>query len=337
MRRDDRPSPGPGGPRGPGGSGGPENPRQGERRARTTLVVLLLAAFIMITLDTRRPEPSPVDPLRAAAGAVFGPLETAAATVASPLTEVTDYFGDVGRLQRANEALSEENDRLRSRLRTTGFARHRSTQLARLLDLGRQRDDRVVPAQVTAMGGGQTFSRTVSIDAGRVDGVRPDMTVLNAQGLVGRVTAATRTTATVLLVIDPDSVVGGRLGRSMELGLISGEGDIGEPGRLRMQLVDRATNPRIGDNVVTWGSRGGAPYVAGVPIGQVSRVVTSPRELSKTVIIEPFVDFSSLDVVGVVVDAQRPADRPRRRRAGNGPGDGPGDRRTRADARGGRR
>jgi rod shape-determining protein MreC len=314
VRRDDRPNLGPGGIR--GGPDPLDDRERRDRRARTVLVVLLLASFIVITLDARRPDDSPVEPLRVVAGAVFGPLENGAATMMSPVTRVSDYFGDVERLHAANDELREENQMLRSRLRTTGFADQRDAEIDELLDVERRRDDRVVPAQVTAMGGGQTFSRTVTIDAGRADGVRPDMTVLNPQGLVGRVIDATSTSATVLLVIDPDSVVGGRLGRSMELGFISGEGDIGEQGRLRMQLVDRVTNPRIGDTIVTWGSRNGAPYVAGVPIGSVERVVTSPRELSKTVMVRPFVDFSSLDVVGVVVDAQRPGDRRARADAG---------------------
>jgi rod shape-determining protein MreC len=314
MRRDDRPILGPGGFR--GGPDPLDDRERRDRRARTVLVVLLLASFIVITLDARRPDDSPVGPLKVVAGAVFGPLENGAAAVMSPVTRVTDYFGDVEQLNAANDALRQENERLRSRLRTAGFARQRNGELDRLLDLGRQRDDRLVPAEVTAMGGGQTFSRTVTIDAGRDDGVRPDMTVLNPQGLVGRVIAASGTSATVLLVIDPDSVVGGRLGRSMELGFISGEGDIGEQGRLRMQLVDRATDPKVDDTIVTWGSRHGAPYVAGVPIGSVERVITSPRELSKTVVVRPYVDFSSLDMVGVVVGS-------------HGPGA-----RTRADARG---
>lgn len=307
MRRDDRAALRRGGV--PGGPGSADDPRAGDRRARTMLVILLLASFIVITLDARRSSDSPVDVMRSAAGAVFGPLETGAATVTSPVTGLVGYFGDMQELREANEQLSERNDRLHSRLRTRAFVSNRGVELNRLLGVGRQQDQRLVPAQVTAIGAGQSFSRTVTIDAGRRDGVRQDMTVLNGQGLVGRVISATSSTASVLLLIDPDSVVGGRLGHSMELGFISGEGDIGEEGRLRMQLVDRVAQPKAGDTVVTWGSRNGAPYVAGVPIGSVEAVRTSPRELSKTVVLEPFVDFSSLDLVGVVASDDR---RPRR-------------------------
>ena len=53
--------------------------------------------------------------------------------------------------------------------------------------------------------------------------------------------------------------------------------------------------------VVTWGSQGGAPYVTGVPVGRVTQVFSSLRQTSQRAVIEPFVDFGALDVVGVVV------------------------------------
>jgi len=61
--------------------------------------------------------------------------------------------------------------------------------------------------------------------------------------------------------------------------------------------------------VVTWGSQGGGPYVPGVPIGSVRKVYSSPLEQAKRAIVEPYVDFSALDVVGVVVDARTTGDR----------------------------
>jgi rod shape-determining protein MreC len=84
---------------------------------------------------------------------------------------------------------------------------------------------------------------------------------------------------------------------------------VGEPGRLDLDLVDNAVTPAEGDVIVTWGSQGGRPYVPGVPVGRVLSVYSSPRELSKQAVIEPLVDFTSLDLVGVVVKDDAGGDR----------------------------
>ena len=136
------------------------------------------------------------------------------------------------------------------------------------------------------------------------------MTVINNEGLVGRVIDASRGSATVLLVIDQESVVGARLGSNAEVGFLQGRGDIGGDGRLDLDLVDNSETPGKDDVVVTWGSRNGAPYVSGVPIGSVEAVFSSPREQAKHAVIRPFVDFSSLDLVGVVVNEDTEGDRP---------------------------
>jgi rod shape-determining protein MreC len=64
-------------------------------------------------------------------------------------------------------------------------------------------------------------------------------------------------------------------------------------------------SPTVGDTVTSWGSRDGAPYVAGVPIGTVVDVRSSPADLTETATVQPFVDFSSLDVVAVVTAKRR--------------------------------
>ena len=159
------------------------------------------------------------------------------------------------------------------------------------------------------LGPAQSFSRTVTIDAGARAGLRPDMTVINNDGLVGRILRVTRTTATVLLIVDTESVVGGRVGGSMEVGFLHGRGVLGGDGRLDLELVDQSVVPAEGDTVVTFGSDGGAPYVAGIPVGKVTSVYTSLRETSQRAVIDPFVDFASLDLVGVVVPSGTRSDR----------------------------
>jgi rod shape-determining protein MreC len=146
--------------------------------------------------------------------------------------------------------------------------------------------------------------------------------VLNDDGLVGRVVNADTFTSTVLLIVDADSVVGGRLSSSLELGFLDGEGNLNSDGTLSMSLVDQQAVPQAGDTVVSWGSRNGAPYVPAVPVGRVVSVHRSPRELSATATVQPYVDFSSLDVVGVVVGTDPRASRPRLTDRATGPSTG---------------
>lgn len=274
------------------------------------LVLLLLASFTLITLDARGGEDSPVEPLRSFAGEVLGPAEEATAVVVRPFQAIPEFFTTTGGLRSDVARLEAENASLRGQLATTVVDRNRAAELDGLLHSAERTGYALVPARVVGLGPAQSFSRTVTIDAGTSSGVAADMTVLNNDGLVGRVLRADRSTATVLLVVDRGSVVGGRLGSNMEVGFLRGRGEVGDKGRLDLELVDNAVTPARDDVVVTWGSQSGAPYVAGIPVGRVTSVFSSPRQLSKRAVIDPFVDFSSLDLVGVVVRGDTRGDRP---------------------------
>lgn len=282
---------------------------QDQRPSRGVLVLLLLASFTLITLDARGGDDSPVDPLRSIAGQAFGPVEEVTATVVRPFQAVPEFFTSRDSLRSEVRRLRAENASLEGQVATSSVARNRAAELDGLLKSSSDTGYALVPARVVAIGPAQSFSRTVTIDAGTSSGVDADMTVLNNEGLVGRVIRADRSTATVLLISDRDSVVGGRLGSNMEVGFLRGRGEMGDSGRLDLDLVDNAVTPTRDDVVVTWGSQNGAPYVSGIPIGRVTSVFSSPRQLSRRAVIDPFVDFSSLDLVGVVVRAGTKGDR----------------------------
>jgi rod shape-determining protein MreC len=274
----------------------------GERRpARGTLVTLLLACATLITLDYHGGPDSPLEPVRAGVGEVLGPIESATSTAVRPFVAIPDWFHTQSSLRGDVAALQAENSALRQQLETSGLDTRRLAEYDALAKAQRDSGYRLVPARVIAMGPSQTFSRTVTIDAGSDDGITADETVLNNDGLVGRVIRTTSTTATVLLILDADSTVGGRIGSNLGVGFLNGQGKLGQNGNLLLDLVDDSLIPARDDVVVTWGSQGGAPYVAGIPIGRVTSVVSSPRETSQQAVIEPFVDFGALDLIGVVV------------------------------------
>ncbi|WP_345462900.1 rod shape-determining protein MreC [Nocardioides marinquilinus] len=276
--------------------------------SRALVAGLLMACASLMVLD--HGEDRLLDPARQALGEVVGPAQSATASAVRPFVELPDWLEDKDAARARLAALEAENAELRAEMRTSDYDRNRLAELEGLTSAAVDLGLALVPARVVGVGPSQSFSSTVTIDAGSEAGLRPDLTVVNNDGLVGRVLRVTATTATVLLVVDPDSTVGGRVARSMELGFLKGRGDLGGGARLDLELLDETVVPDQGDTVVTWGSRTGtSPYVAGVPVGEVVSVYNSVRETSQRAVIDPYVDFASLDLVGVVVPSGTRSDR----------------------------
>jgi rod shape-determining protein MreC len=161
-----------------------------------------------------------------------------------------------------------------------------------------------VAANVIASG--PAYENTVTIDAGAADGIKQDETVLNGAGLVGVVTTVSSHAATVLLDTDAASTVGVRIAGTGEIGAVTGLGHSQNgPAALRLQVFDANAVLATGQQLVTFGSVGGRPYVPGVPVGVITRVVASVGSLTKIAYVRPFADDGALGVVGVVIAPPR--------------------------------
>lgn len=275
------------------------------RESRLLLVLLVAIAFALITVDIRGGKDSPVDGARHAAAAVFGPIENGVASAVDPVGNAVAAVRDSGERHDRLTELEQENAALKAELGSDARDRSRLRQFEKMLATAGAGQYKIKGAQVVGIGAAQGFSWTVTLDVGANDGITRDMTVLNGDGLVGRVTTVGPETATVLLASDPDFTVGTRMEDSDELGFASGQGD--RP--LRVQLLNGKAKVEKGDRLVTFGSQGDRPFVPGVPVGVVSRVDPAGGDLTRTVYVTPFVGFTQLDIVGVVV--QGPGKDPR--------------------------
>ncbi|MGA5637900.1 rod shape-determining protein MreC [Streptomyces cinereoruber] len=271
------------------------------RESRLLLVLLIAIAFALITVDIRGGQESPVDAARQAAAAVFGPVENGVAAAVDPVGNAIGAVRDSGERHTRIAALEKENAELKARLGSDDRNRSRLNELDTLLKTAGAGQYGIKGAQVIAIGAAQGFSWTVTIDIGSRDGIRRDMTVLNGAGLVGRVTTVGPSTSTVLLANDPDFTVGTRMEKSDELGFATGQGD----SPLRVQLLNGKAKVKPGDRLVTFGSRADKPFVPGVPVGEIVRVDPAGSGLTRNVYVRPYVGFTKLDIVGVVVQAPR--------------------------------
>jgi rod shape-determining protein MreC len=272
------------------------------RRTRAVLGVLLLVSLAMITVDYRGGDHSPLSALRGFGEAIFGPIEHGATAVVSPVAGAFHTFTGAPGAHRRITRLERENARLRQQLRTGQIDKKRADELNDLLGTSGRGGYRIVPAEVISSG--QGLEDTVSLDVGSANGVRPNMTVLSGDGLVGRVTRVGPSTSTVMLATDAASSIGGRLEGSEEIGVVQGAGRRGGSA-LKFQLLDSTVVMQPGQRIVSFGSEGDRPYVPGVPVGTISRIEKTSGSLTRTALVRPFVHFTSLDVVGVVVAAPK--------------------------------
>jgi rod shape-determining protein MreC len=259
------------------------------RRTRFVLIILLVVAIALITLDFRDGGDSRAHSF---GGRVFGPVEHVAG-------DVTGWFRGGGGNAEIS-ALQQQNDQLRAELAQAQTDDTDAAQLATLLRLSKKNRYKVVAATVIAAGG--AYSDTVTISAGSANGIAANETVLNGSGLVGTVVSVTATTATVQLATDAQSTVGIKMAGSGQIGALSGTADsFSGSAPLRLELFDSTAVLAPGEEVLTFGSFGGRPYVPGVPVGTVTTVTTEPGSLTPTALVQPFADFTGLGVVGVVI------------------------------------
>lgn len=135
----------------------------------------------------------------------------------------------------------------------------------------------------------------VLIDAGRRDGLRENMPVVVAEGIVGRVSSVREASAVVQQVLDVNSRVSAAIERDLSVvGIVQGDGQ----GNLQMRNVPLRSEILVGDVVVSSGMGGVFPQ--GLRIGSVTSVEEERTGLFKELTVESLIRFSQLYEVFVI-------------------------------------
>ena len=269
----------------------------GEGRARLLLIILIVTSLFLITLDLRGVKI--LDGVRNGTQNVLAPFQKAGSTVVTPFR---NFFSDVthlGRTRNQIEKLKADNARLRNKLLERKSADAQLTQLKSVLDLAGKAGYKVLATRVISQGASTSFSQTITIDAGTSSGVRPNMTVISGEGLVGVVKESFLNSALVMLATDPDFKVGVRIAGTQQIGILSGRGSK----RAELQLLDNQKIVEVGDVLLARGSTNNRPFVPGIPIGVISAVDSSAGSIAQSATVMLYPNFSALGVVSVVLSA----------------------------------
>ena len=269
--------------------------------SRARLVLLLLTALTLITLDFRGS--GPLDGIRSSVASALSPVRSAVDVVVDPLVDAWDGAWNRDELEREVAELRAELDEIdRDELLTAELLRE-VDELRAMLELRERVEYSTVVARVERATP-SNFSRTLTIDKGRDHGISVDMPVEAPGGLVGRIHEVGDDWARVQVLTDTEFSVGLRLSRDGETGSAEGQGR-SEP--LKMDFVDAETTVVPGETVTT----SGLPlsnYPPGIVVGTVQSFTDDPVNRRRTVFVAPSADLNGLDYVAVVMFRPVPAE-----------------------------
>lgn len=228
------------------------------------------------------------------------PLATVMGWTTARVDTLLDNFGgpedlqtaqaQIEQLQMQVEALQRENEELREiqgefQLMQELFNRARESPEFRRLTAG------VIGYDTSPL------FRSIILDKGTEDGVFVGMPVESSRGLVGQVFRTTEHSAMVILITDNISSIPARLGDSRATGIVRG-GGLG--GVIALDWLDLEAQIAIGEVVYTSGLGGRFPE--DMVIGRVTDLERREADLFQKAVIQPAVDFDSLEMVFVITD-----------------------------------
>lgn len=221
-----------------------------------------------------------------------------ASTVYKGANNVTSYFD----LREINDDLNRRNAELQAeivRLQETIDALHEANFTDTLaLDSGVRHFDFIV-AHVINNSISHPFNY-LTINKGSADGVRPELGVIDRNGVVGIVSTAGPHSARVISLLNPHFRLSCKIKRSDYFGSLVWDGD--NPGEALLEELPRHTVYQPGDTIVTSGYS--AVFPSGLPVGTVVEAESDRNQNFFTLRIKLLADFTTLGNVQVVVNNQ---------------------------------
>lgn len=272
---------------------------------RLVLALLVLGALALLTISFRSPTSGVLHNVQGAGASVLRPFQIAAERVARPFRDAYGYFDSLASAKSENAKLRREVRDWRAQATANLAASRRAAELEKLLIYEQgpmyPKDYRPVNTSVISFPSGP-FAQQVGIAAGSGSGIGINTPVVSADGLVGRVTNVTSSTAGVTLLTDPDSAVAAR-------DITSGVSGLIHRGPGKTLMLDQVSKEQertvhVGDLIVTQGTRDRRYpdlYPYGIGIGRVISVGTSDIASYLTVQVAPFASLDSLDSVAALV------------------------------------
>lgn len=264
------------------------------------LVIALAAVLLLLILAMVSAGDRTATFFESAAGGILQPLQSFASNASDAIINFVENVFNTTDADQENRQLKIYISQLEEQLNDYETVSAENQRLKDLLAFAESTPDiEYVTGRVIAQSQGIWFD-TFTINLGRNHGVEKNMPVVNAQGLVGRVTQVGATYSKVVTIIDASMSVSVMIERTRDSGMIRGKLEAANPvDILELYYLPAESDLVPGDKVVTSGI--GGIYPKGIVVGSVLEVSRSD-EGSSNATVTPAVDFRRIEEIMVAIN-----------------------------------
>ena len=232
---------------------------------------------------------------------VLTPLQKVTSALSGGAASVWEKYTSIDDVMDRNEQLEAENAELRQQM--VDYDRIKAENdaykaLARIQDTNSEAS--YVSAFVIGRDPLDEFGG-FTLEQGRTDGVAVNDAIISDRGyLLGVVVEVDATSCKVMTILHPSFNAAGVISRTRENGIITGSADYAADGQCVLTNLDRATEARRGDQVITTGL--GGVFPANLLVGTVQEVVPEQSGKSSSAVILPGADPRTVKHVFIITE-----------------------------------
>jgi rod shape-determining protein MreC len=210
------------------------------------------------------------------------------------------FITNISKVKKENEELRKVNIELQSKVLEYDDLEKESVRLRSMLNFSKERDEyNYVGADIIGVSG-NNFLDGFIINKGENKGIKKRMIAMTGEGLVGQVTSVGNNWAIVQCLSNENIAVAALVQSTSENnGIVKGYKDENNKLLAVIQRLSLDSLIKKDDVIVTSGL--GGIYPSGIRIGKVLSVHEDKGEVMKSAIIEPYVNFSRIEEVFIVV------------------------------------
>jgi rod shape-determining protein MreC len=258
---------------------------------------IAIGTVVLLTLILLNLPGHTVARLKLAVGSLFLPLFGLANSADHLANKAGDAITTRTELLRQNEALRRENQELKLEAIQAQETARENLRLRQLVGWQQSQPWKFKLGKIVLRDPANWW-RSVQIDLGSRDGVKPDMPVLNMDGLVGRVSSVGLTRSTVVLIGDVNCKVSAKIMETGETGVI-GTTDPWDNSLVALGFIsNKSAKLTPGQTVKTSGN--GGIFPAGITIGKIADSRPVDFGLTTEARVKLSANLSALDEVWVV-------------------------------------